>query len=109
MTKSKNRVKDLKVLEDIDRLIHEPARLTILAHLYVVESADFLFLKHQTGLTWGNLSSHIGKLEAAGYVRIKKQFIDKKPHTTLHLTDEGRDAFKGYMQKMRQVIDRLPR
>ncbi|MFX0069094.1 MAG: winged helix-turn-helix domain-containing protein [Promethearchaeota archaeon] len=109
MTRSKNRVKDLKVLEDIDRLIHEPARLTILAHLYVVESADFLFLKHQTGLTWGNLSSHIGKLEAAGYVRIKKQFIDKKPHTTLHLTDEGRDAFKGYMQKMRQVIDRLPR
>ena len=109
MTNSKDRVKDLKPLEEIDRLIHEPARLTILAHLFVVESADFLFLKHQTGLTWGNLSSHIGKLEAAGYVKIEKQFIDKKPHTTLYLTNEGRDAFKGYMQKMKQVIDRLPR
>ncbi len=108
MTNSKDRVKVLKSLEDIDRLIHEPARLMILTHLYVVESADFLFLKHQTGLTWGNLSSHIDKLEAAGYVKIEKRFIDRKPRTTLHLTNEGRDAFKAYMQKMKEVIDRLP-
>jgi len=70
----------------IDKTIHEPARLMIIAHLFVVESADFLFLQRQTGLTWGNLSSHLSKLENAGYVAIEKEFIDKKPHTVLHLT-----------------------
>ena len=62
---------DRQPLADIDRVIHEPARLMILAYLYVVESADFLFLMRQTGLTGGNLSSHLSKLEAAGYVDIK--------------------------------------
>jgi DNA-binding transcriptional ArsR family regulator len=71
----------------IDRIIHEPARLIILAYLFVVESADFLFLMRQTGLTRGNLSSHMSKLEAAGYVEVKKEFVDKIPHTLLSLTD----------------------
>ena len=93
----------------IDKLIHEPARLTIMAHLYIVESADFLFLQRQTGLTWGNLSSHIGKLEAAGYVKVTKEFIDRKPHTALKLTGEGRTAFKEYRQNMRQVFENLPK
>jgi len=65
----------------IDRIIHEPARLMITAHLYVVESADYVFLMQNTGLTWGNLSSHLSKLEGAGYVDIIKEFIQKKPHT----------------------------
>jgi DNA-binding MarR family transcriptional regulator len=92
----------------IDRLVHEPSRFLILAHLYVVESADFLFLIRQTGMTWGNLSAHLSKLETAGYVRINKEFLDKKPHTTLSITKEGRTAFEQYRKNMRQVLDDLP-
>ena len=99
---------DLQPLAGIDRLIHEPARFTIMAHLYVVESADFLFLMHQTGLTFGNLSSHMSKLEAAGYIEITKEFVGKKPHTMLSLTEAGRTAFQAYRQSMKQVLDDLP-
>ena len=95
-------------LADINKLIHEPARLMIMAYLYVVESADFIFLVRQTGLTWGNLSAHLSKLEAAGYVAIEKEFVNKKPHTMLHLTNEGRTAFKAYRQSMKQVFEGLP-
>ncbi len=95
-------------LADIDRVIHEPARLIILAYLYVIESADFLFLMRQTGLTGGNLSSHLSKLEAAGYVDIKKEFVAKIPRTLLRLTDKGREAFRVYRQSMKQVLDDLP-
>ena len=92
----------------IDRLIHEPARYLIMAYLYVVESADFLFLERQTGLTRGNLSSHLSRLENAGYVRILKEFIDKKPHTMLALTEAGRKAFEDYRRDMKQMLDKLP-
>jgi DNA-binding MarR family transcriptional regulator len=95
-------------LRNIDRLVHEPARLTILAYLYVVESADFTFLMRQTGLTWGNLSSHLTRLEAAGYVRIEKEFVGRKPRTMLRLTDEGRAAFDDYRRRMRQVLEEGP-
>ncbi|MFW6125806.1 MAG: winged helix-turn-helix domain-containing protein [Chloroflexota bacterium] len=98
----------LAPIGDIDHLIHEPSRFAIMAHLYVVESADFTFLMHQTGLTWGNLSSHLSKLEAAGYVAIEKEFIGKKPHTMLHLTQQGRTAFEQYRDTMNQPLDRLP-
>jgi len=93
---------------EIDKLIHEPARLMIIAHLYVVESADFLFLMRQTGLTFGNLSSHLSKLEKADYVKIKKEFIGKKPHTMLKLTKKGREAFLTYRKNMKQVFEKLP-
>ena len=99
---------DLLPIADIDRTIHEPARLMILAYLYVVESADFLFLMRQTGLTGGNLSSHLSKLEAAGYIDIEKEFVDKKPHTMLRLTDKGRAAFREYRRSMQQIFDGLP-
>lgn len=95
-------------VDDIDRLIHEPARLHILTYLYVVDSADFVFIMKQTGLTWGNLSSHMAKLEAAGYIEVVKEFVDKKPHTMLKLTQKGRDAFRNYREKMREVLDKLP-
>jgi DNA-binding MarR family transcriptional regulator len=98
----------LRALVDIDQVIHAPARLTVLTYLYVVESADFRFLKNVTGLTWGNLSSHVSKLEEAGYVAVEKEFRGKKPHTMLHLTDEGRAAFRAYKQSMQQVLDDLP-
>ena len=99
---------DLQPIAEIDRVIHEPARLMILALLYVVESADFLFIMRQTGLTRGNLSSHLSKLEDAGYVMIEKEFLDKRPHTLLHLSEEGRAAFQAYRQSMQQVLDELP-
>ena len=92
---------------DIDTLIHEPARLNIMAQLYVLESADFLFLMRQTGLTFGNLSSHLSKLEAAGYVNVKKEFLGKKPHTMLRLSEKGRVAFRNYTRKMKQVFSDL--
>ena len=92
----------------INRLIHEPARLAIMTHLYVVQSADYLFLQKQTGLTWGNLASHLARLEEAGYVQIEKGFSGKKPRTMLRLTTEGRDAFDDYRNQLTQVLSRLP-
>jgi len=102
--------KELEIpeLRDIDRVIHEPARLNILAHLYVVESADFLFLERHTGLTKGNLSAHLSKLEAAGYVEINKQFKEKVPRTLLKLTKEGRKSFKAYIKQMEKFLKNFP-
>jgi DNA-binding MarR family transcriptional regulator len=99
---------ELNAIQNIDKIIHEPARLLLMAHLFVVESADYLFLQRQTGLTWGNMSSHLSKLENAGYVAVEKEFIDKKPHTTLKLTDKGRRAFNEYRKSMKQVFEELP-
>ena len=95
-------------ITNINRLIHEPSRYLIMAYLFVVESADALFLQRQTELTWGNLSSHLNKLEEAGYVVVKKEFLGKKPHTMLQLTGDGREAFQGYRKKMKRVLDELP-
>jgi DNA-binding transcriptional ArsR family regulator len=108
MTSPEPGSQDVQPLANIDRLIHEPARLMILALLYVVESGDFTFLMRQTGLTWGNLSSHMSRLEAAGYIEVEKEFKGKKPNTMLRLTDEGRVAFRAYRQSMKQVLDDLP-
>lgn len=96
-------------ITDVDRLIHEPSRYLIMAYLYVTESADALFLQRQTELTWGNLSSHLSKLEAAGYVAIKKEFLEKKPHTMLLLTGNGRKAFEEYRKNMKQALKDLPK
>jgi len=96
-------------MASIDKVIHEPARFNIMARLYVIQSADFLFLQRQTGMTWGNLSSHLAKLEKAGYVEVEKEFIGKKPHTMLHLTSEGRTAFENYRKSMKQVLKNLPK
>jgi DNA-binding MarR family transcriptional regulator len=93
---------------DIDRLIHQPARLSIMAHLSVVERADFLFLLRQTELTKGNMSSHLSKLERAGYVAVEKRFVGKMPKTLLSLTEEGRRAFRDYRRRMKRVLDRPP-
>ena len=108
MKSSKPNDNEVNAIQNIDKIIHEPARLIIVAHLFVVESADFLFLQRQTGLTWGNISSHLRKLENAGYVAVEKEFINKKPHTTLKLTKEGREAFQKYRKNMKQVFEDLP-
>jgi DNA-binding MarR family transcriptional regulator len=98
----------LHPLADIDQVIHAPARLMMLIYLYVVESSDFIYLRNLTGMTWGNLSTHLSKLEEAGYVTIEKGFKGKKPHTMIRLTTQGRDAFREYKKSMQQVLDDLP-
>lgn len=92
---------------DPDRLIHEPGRLAILIVLNAVEEADFLFLRDQTGLTKGNLSSHTAKLETAGYIEIEKAFVGKIPRTVYRLTDTGAGALQEYRDHMAGVLDRL--
>jgi DNA-binding transcriptional ArsR family regulator len=92
---------------EINKIIHEPARLQIMTQLYVVEEADFLFVMRKTGLTWGNLSSHMSKLETAGYIEVKKEFQDKKPHTILKLTAAGRAAFEDYRTTIEKVFEDL--
>jgi len=95
---------DLSSLAEIDRLVHEPARLAVISLLYVVDSADFTFIMNQTGLTWGNLSAHISKLEEAGYLEVEKTFKGKRPNTTLKLTSQGRLAFRDYVKRMKRVF-----
>jgi DNA-binding MarR family transcriptional regulator len=99
---------ELHPLANIDQMIHAPARLMVLTYLYVVDSADYVFMMRLTGLTWGNLASHLSRLEEAGYVEIHKEFKDKKPHSTIQLTAEGRAAFKEYKDSLQQVLDDLP-
>lgn len=97
----------LPPITGIDRVIHEPARLQILALLSAIESADFLFMMNETGLTRGNLSSHMSKLETAGYVDIKKEFVEKIPRTLFRITEEGRGALQKYCDTMQRVLDRV--
>ena len=99
--------KDLGTIVDIDRIVHSPPRLMILAYLAAVDSADFIFLMNQVGLTRGNLSSHLKTLGEAGYVGIQKEFVDKMPRTLIRLTDAGQEAIETYREQMRTVIDQL--
>jgi DNA-binding MarR family transcriptional regulator len=99
--------KDLQPIADLDRIVHSPARLMILAYLAAVDSADFIFLMNQVNLTRGNLSSHLATLEEAGYVTIQKEFVEKVPRTLIWLTDAGREAVHAYREQMRTVIEKL--
>jgi DNA-binding transcriptional ArsR family regulator len=91
-------------MTEIDRVIHEPARLLVVGLLNGVKEADFLWLLHESGLTRGNLSSHLAKLEEAGYVEIEKTFRGKIPLTILRLTRAGRAAFAGYRKAMSSLL-----
>jgi DNA-binding transcriptional ArsR family regulator len=87
-------------LANLDRRVHEPTRLAILAALSACERADFLFLQRITGLTKGNLSSHLSKLEEGGLVEIEKRFVDKKTQTLVRLSSDGREAIDGYWKEI---------
>jgi DNA-binding transcriptional ArsR family regulator len=91
-------------MADLDRVIHEPARLLIVALLRNIERADFVFLLNESGLTRGNLSSHLSKLEEAGYVAIEKTYRGKVPLTLIGLTDDGRTAFDQYRKQIEGVL-----
>jgi DNA-binding MarR family transcriptional regulator len=95
-------------LAGIDPLIHAPSRLRVMTYLYVVDSMDFVYLKRLTDMSWGNLSTHLTKLEEGGYVRMSKSFQDKKPNTMIELTEEGREAFRSYKDSMQQALGSLP-
>lgn len=89
---------------ELNRLIHEPARLAIMSILDQVGEADFLYLKREGNLTQGNLSSHLAKLEQAGYVQIKKTFKGKLPLTLCSLTTEGQEVLSDYRRSMSQIL-----
>ena len=90
-------------LANLDRRVHDPARLSILTALSACERADFLFLLRITGLTKGNLSSHLSKLEEAGLVEIEKRFVDKKTQTLVRLSDTGHRTIEGYWKDMEEL------
>ena len=91
-------------MKELDRTIHEPGRLLIVALLSAVKEADFVYLLRETALTKGNLSSHLGKLEETGYVEIEKTFRGKIPLTLIRLTSKGRTAFQNYRQAMKGLL-----
>jgi DNA-binding transcriptional ArsR family regulator len=98
---------EMREMTEVDRLIHEPARLMLVSLLFAVEQVDFLYLLHETGLTKGNLSSHLTKLEEAGYVEIEKTYRGKVPLTLISLSEKGRQAVKDYRQRLKAIVDHL--
>lgn len=99
-------MKDNQPILEVDRIIHEPARLLIMTILSMAEKADFLFLLNETGLTKGNLSTHLTKLETAGYVEIEKTYRGKVPQTLCSLTFSGQEAFEKYRKQINQFLKR---
>ena len=99
---------DLRAIAGVERLVHEPGRLLVLACLSVVLRADFLYVMRETGLSQGNLSSHLAKLEAAGYVAVEKTFAGKTPRTILQLTERGREALRTYRNRLVEALSGLP-
>jgi DNA-binding HxlR family transcriptional regulator len=89
---------------EIDRVIHEPGRLMIVALLFAVDRSDFLYLQHETEMNKGTLSSHLSRLEEAGYVEVLKTYRGRVPQTLLHLTNTGRKAFEQYRRKLKDAL-----
>lgn len=110
MTELRELINDsnLHPLSDIDPIIHASARLMVLTYLYVVDSVDYVFLLNLTGLTWGNLATHLNKLEEAGYIEVEKTYNGKKPQTLLRMSEKGRTAFQVYKNTMKNLLNDLP-
>jgi DNA-binding transcriptional ArsR family regulator len=98
---------DFREIIAVNKLIHEPARMAIISLLSVVEEADFIFIMNSTGLTQGNLSSHLSKLEEAAYVEIEKSFRGKRPHTLIRLTEQGMKELTLYLKTVRKFLDNI--
>jgi DNA-binding transcriptional ArsR family regulator len=94
----------IEIISQLDRLVHEPARLKILVILQAVGEADFLYLQREGMFTQGNLSSHLSKLEEAGFVEVEKTFKGKVPLTICRLTSEGQRALSGYSRQMLGIL-----
>ncbi len=98
---------DARDIVALDKVIHEPARLAIMAVLYASDAADFLFLLNSTGLSKGNLSTHVAKLEEAGYIQVTKSFQGKIPNTAYALSRQGRTAFARYYKGLSEITKRV--
>jgi DNA-binding HxlR family transcriptional regulator len=96
--------RQIRTIADLDRIIHEPGRLMIIALLFAVDRADFLYLQHETSMNKGTLSSHLSRLEDAGYVAVTKTYRGKVPQTLLCLTGAGRKAFEQYRRKLKEAL-----
>jgi DNA-binding MarR family transcriptional regulator len=94
----------IRTIADLDRVIHEPGRLMLVALLFAVERSDFLYLQHETGMNKGTLSSHLSRLEEAGYVEVEKTYRGKVPQTLLRLTAAGRKAFEQYRRQLKGAL-----
>ncbi len=94
----------IRAISELDRVIHEPGRLMIAALLFAVDRSDFLYLQHETGMNKGTLSSHISRLEEAGYVEVQKTYRGKIPQTLLRLTGAGRKAFEKYRRNVKEAL-----
>lgn len=92
---------------ELDTLVHQPTRLRLFAHLYRHGETSFPDLKEALDVTDGNLSSHLGRMEEAGAVRVEKQFVDRTPMTTYELTAEGRELFETHVQTLEALIGQL--
>lgn len=90
--------------EALDPLLHSQLRLAVMSLLISVESADFVYIKEQTGATAGNLSVQVDKLSSAGYISVEKKFEGKKPKTTCKITEQGVDAFENYVKNIQQYL-----
>jgi DNA-binding MarR family transcriptional regulator len=96
-------------MAELDNIIHQPVRLRIMASLVSLdrdEQVDFTYLKKRLDLTDGNLGAHLTKLEEAGYVKIEKTFVDKKPKTYVRATGQGRDSFEGHVAALRDILNK---
>ncbi len=96
-------------MAELDNVIHQPVRLRIMASLVSLdrdEQVDFTYLKKRLDLTDGNLGAHLTKLEEAGYVKIEKTFVERKPRTYVRATGKGRDAFEGHVAALRDILNR---
>ena len=94
----------IRTIADLDRVIHEPGRLMLVALLFAVDRSDFLYLQHETGMNKGTLSSHLSRLEEAGYVEVEKTYRGKVPQTLLGLTTAGRKAFEQYRRTLKGAL-----
>jgi len=96
--------RQMQTFNELDRVIHEPGRLMIIALLFAVDQCDFLYLQHETEMNKGTLSSHLSRLEEAGYVEVVKTYRGKVPQTLLNLTASGREAFQQYRKKLKKAL-----
>ena len=92
------------MFKELNPLLHSELRLAVMSILIGVESADFVFLRQQTGATAGNLSVQLDKLAKAGYIEIEKSFRGKMPRTLCRIPDSGRDAFAEYVEALKSYI-----
>jgi len=97
---------ELQSLLEVDRVVHEPARLAILTVLAAAEEVQFTFLEQVLGLTRGNLSSHVSKLEDTGYLTVSKAFEERTPVTRYRITARGRKALETYRRQMLMSLAR---